>query len=202
MPYYKRKKNKHIFLPSCPCSCPSAVSSSVDLRGIGHNTGRPESCCTRQLLPSPSTHTVSLQKMTQQRSGCWMALSNSILPASCIHLPSHCCLLPYLPVWSTSLTIWISACLHFSPPTLPASLLSLVPFWLPASTLPNTQPSYLPPKPPPYAAALLPYPNHLISYPPSVQLLCSSFLSLVHSPKLPSYLCGRSDKWAFLGSSI
>lgn len=104
-----------------------------------------------------------------QRVG-WLSQTPSC-HASCIDLPSHGCLLPYLPVWSTSLAIWISACLRFSPPTLPASLLSLVPFWLPASTLPNTQPPYLPPPPPPYATALLPYPNCLISYPPSVQLV-------------------------------
>lgn len=36
---------------------------------------------------------------------------------------------PTSPVHSTSLTIWISARLRFSPPTLP---LSAAPFWLPA----------------------------------------------------------------------
>lgn len=131
-------KNKHIFLPSCPCGCPSAVSSSMDQRDVGHNTG----------AQSP-THTVSLLKMTQQRSGCWAAPLQ--LHPACIHPPSlpppsPGYILPYLPVWSTSLTIWISACLRFSPPTLPASPLSRAPLWLPASTFPNTQPPYLPPQ--------------------------------------------------------
>lgn len=68
-------KNKHIFLPSCPCGCPSAVSSSMDQRDVGHNTG----------AQSP-THTVSLLKMTQQRSGCWAAPLQ--LHPACIHPPS------------------------------------------------------------------------------------------------------------------
>ncbi|TNN74789.1 hypothetical protein EYF80_014889 [Liparis tanakae] len=43
------------------------VSSSLDLRDGGHNTGRPESRCTRQVPPNPSTHIVSLQERTQLR---------------------------------------------------------------------------------------------------------------------------------------
>ena len=107
--------------------------------------------------------------------------SNSILPASPPTPPSPGYMLPYLPVRSTSLTIWISACLWFSPPTLPASPLSCAPFWLPASTFPNTQPPYLPPQTYPMSLPCSLYPNHLILYSPSVRLGRSSFFVAITS---------------------
>jgi len=164
--HYQKNALFVCLLPSRPCRCPPGVSSSLDLRDVGHNMGRPESRCTRQVLPNPSTSIVSLQEMTQQRSGCWMALLKRH-PAWILN-----------PLLQSRPPAGLPAGLEhlrFSPPTLPTSPLSAVPFWLPACTFSNTQPPYLPPSPA-YVVALLPYLNQLISYWPSVQLVCSWFL--------------------------
>jgi len=116
-----------IFSPlNYPCSCPSALDSSMDLRDLGHWAPRVPLHMTS--TADPSTHAVTLQKMTQQRSGYWMTLSSGSI-------------LFYLTVRSMLLTIWMSVCVHFSPPTLLGSPLSSAALWLPASTLPHTQPA-------------------------------------------------------------
>lgn len=37
--HQREKKISIFFLPSCPCCCPSAASSSMDLRDVRHSTG-------------------------------------------------------------------------------------------------------------------------------------------------------------------
>lgn len=133
-------KNKHIFFPSCPCSCPSVLSSSMDLRDVSPNTGSPAArdkwCWTH-----PPTH---------RHFKRWLSRGQGVGRLSqtptCLHpapVRTACC-----NTWLLGARFWIAVCLIFSPPTLPASLLSSVPFWLPAFTLLNTQPPYLPPPPP------------------------------------------------------
>lgn len=130
-------KNKHIF-------CLAVLAAVLQpwapawIRGMSDTT-------RAHRVPPTQYH---FWRWLSRGQGVGRPLSNSILPAFTLppSPPSPGYILPYLPVWSTSLTIWISACLRFSPPTLPASPLSRTPLWLPASTFPNTQPPYLPPQ--------------------------------------------------------
>lgn len=182
--HQREKKISIFFLPSCPCCCPSAASSSMDLRDVRHSTGFLSPAAHDKCYRAhPPTHSITSEDDSAEvrvLDGS-LKLYPAFTPPPLV-LSSPGCLLPYLPVWSTSLDIWISAWLRFSPPTLLVSLLSSVPFWLPAYTFVNTQPPYLPPAPP-YVAAVLPYPKHLISF---CSLFSSDFIVSCrqHSPAL------------------
>ena len=177
MPHDKQgEKISIFFLPSCPCCCPSAVSSSMDQRDVGHNTG----------AQSP-THTVSLLKMTQQRSECWTAPLQ--LHPACIRPPTQPRIHAALPACLEHVSNYLDLCLPaiFTAHSASLSLIScttLAPCLhlsqhsasLPASTNhPVSPPCSL-------------YPNHLISYSPSVRLRRSSFFVAITSLTLQPWL--------------
>lgn len=136
MPRHQPKTNKHIFLPSCPCSRPSYETP--------HR--RPRSCRPRRITSEDESAEVGV-------------LDGSLHPAPASHsIPIQASRCP-VPACSGHISNYLDlclACVIFTPPTPAASLVSSVPFWLAAHTFPDVQLLYLPP--PPRAAAWLSYP--------------------------------------------
>lgn len=91
MPRHQPKTNKHIFLPSCPCSRPSA-------RQLQYETPhrRPRSCRPRRITSEDESAEVGV-------------LDGSILRLLPTPSPSRRPAALYLPVRATSQTTWICA---------------------------------------------------------------------------------------------
>lgn len=178
IPYDQRKENKHILLPCCPCSCPSALSSGMNLRNTStqRDTG----------IQTPATHNQSCQNQppTQYHLRRWLSRGQAVGLISktppCMHLHPHRFRLPAaLPACLEHIYIpfGISACLCSSTPSSWLSyLLSLIVFTIPAPCIHSHHPTCIH-HPASLLTLSLPHsqPGSNLIWIPSIQLIHSSF---------------------------